>query len=61
MMGHANVSTTIDVYGGEFGKLRSRRAGESTSGYGNLMETAPGNRPQPDLSKTAQEAGSAAN
>ena len=41
MMGHANVATTIDVYGGEFDKQRGHRAGEPAPGYGNLLETAP--------------------
>jgi len=45
-MGHANVSTTIDVYGGEFDCQRDHRAGEQAPDYGNLLETAPRNRPQ---------------
>ena len=46
MMGHANVSTTIDVYGGDFDRQRDRRNGEQAPDYGNLLETAPRNRPQ---------------
>jgi integrase len=46
MMGHANVSTTIDVYGGEFDRQRDRRNGEQAPDYGNLLETAPRNQPQ---------------
>ena len=46
MMGHANVATTIDVYGGEFDKQRNGRAGQPAPDYGNLLETAPGKRAQ---------------
>jgi hypothetical protein len=46
MMGHANVSTTIDVYGGEFDRQRDRRTGEQAPDYGNLLETTPRNQPQ---------------
>ena len=46
MMGHANVSTTIDTYGGDFDKQRNRVPGEPTPDYGNLLETTPRNQPQ---------------
>jgi integrase len=41
MMGHANVSTTIDVYGGDFDKARSADPNAPRPNYGNVLETAP--------------------
>ena len=49
MMGHANVSTTIDVYGGEFDKQRDHRPGKPVTDYGNLLETALRNQVQESL------------
>ena len=43
MMGHSNVSTTIDIYGGDFDRQRDQR---QTPDYGNLLETATRNQPQ---------------
>ena len=57
MMGHANVSTTIDVYGGEFDRQRDRRNGEQAPDYGNLLETAPGNQPQLALAGSGSTSG----
>jgi integrase len=51
-MGHANASTTLDVYAGEFDKARTADAskrpnyGELLAGVGNVVETAPRNQPQ---------------
>ncbi|HKD33407.1 MAG TPA: hypothetical protein VKB73_08050 [Gaiellaceae bacterium] len=59
--GEANVATTIDVYGGEFDKQRSRRFSRSGADYGNLMETAPRDRAQADFPDLAQEVGVTAN
>jgi integrase len=57
MMGHANVSTTIDVYGGEFDRQRDRRAGEQAPDYGNLLETTPRNQPQLAVAGTGSTSG----
>jgi integrase len=57
MMGHANVATTIDTYGGAFDKQRSRRAGQPAADYGNLLETAPGNRAQVAVAGTGSNSG----
>ncbi len=54
-MGHANVATTIDTYGGAFDKQRNRRPGESD--YGNLLETAPRNQPQLAVAGTGSQTG----
>jgi integrase len=42
MMGHANVATTIDVYGGDFDKARNADPNAPRPNYGNVLETAPG-------------------
>ncbi len=57
MMGHANVSTTIDTYGDDFDKQRNRVLGEPTPDYGNLLETAPRNRPQLAMAGTGFRSG----
>jgi hypothetical protein len=41
MMGHRNVSTTIDVYGGDFDKARNADPNAPRPNYGNVLETAP--------------------
>jgi integrase len=51
-MGHANASTTLDVYADEFDKARNADGkrpnyGELLAIVGNLLETAPRNQPQP--------------
>jgi len=51
-MGHANASTTLDVYAGEFDKARNADAGkrpnygELLAAVGNSVETAPRNQPK---------------
>jgi integrase len=57
MMGHANVPTTIDVYGGEFDRQRDRRNGEHAPDYGNLLETAPRNHAQLAVAGTGSGSG----
>jgi integrase len=47
-MGHANVSTTLNVYAGEIDRARNAEEQRSrmSGRFGNLMETAPRNQPQ---------------
>jgi integrase len=58
-MGHANASTTLDVYAGEFDKARSADAGKRPNygellvAVGNGMETAPRNQLQTRRPRTA--------
>lgn len=60
-MGHANVSTTIDVYGGDFDRQRDRRPGDPMPDYGallgNAMETTPRSRPQLNFAEVASASG----
>jgi integrase len=39
-MGHSNVSTTLNVYTGEFDKARNADPNASRPDYGNILETA---------------------
>jgi integrase len=47
-MGHANVSTTLNIYAGEIDRARTAEQQRSrmSGRFGNLMETAPQNQPQ---------------
>jgi integrase len=52
-MGHANVSTTLNVYTGEFDKARNADPNTRRPNYGNVLETAAGFRQLRGLSETA--------
>jgi integrase len=55
-LGHASSATTLRVYASEFDRVRNAAAARSalSAGFGNLLETATRNRPQPPELETAQ-------
>jgi hypothetical protein len=56
MMGHANVSTTIDAYGGDFDRAKNADPNAPRPNYGNVLETAPATPGCGGLPKAAREA-----
>ena len=51
-MGHANVSTTLNVYTGEYDRARDPNGPKPD--YGNILETAAGFRRLRGLTETAE-------